>query len=76
LPEFNKMLAYFGGSDVFYEGVGSLWFDDATCVGAFRSYERALLDINAEPAFAFYRPSQSFFLYATEVPIYERRLQP
>jgi hypothetical protein len=76
LPEFNKMLAYFGGSDVFYEGVGSLWFDDAMCVGAFRLYERALLEINADPATAFYQPSQSFFLYATEVPIYERRPQP
>jgi hypothetical protein len=73
LPEFNPMLAYFGGSDVIYEGVGSLWFDDASCVGAFRAYERALLEINADPASAFLRPSQSFFLYATEVPIYERR---
>lgn len=74
LPEFNPMLAYFGGQDVpIYEGVASLWFDDATCLGAFRAYERALLAINAEPGNAFYRPAQSFFVYATEVPIYERR---
>jgi hypothetical protein len=72
LPEFNKMLAYFGGSDVRYEGVASLWFDDAACVGAFRAYERALLEINADPKLAFWRPSQSFFLYTTEVPIYQR----
>jgi hypothetical protein len=72
LPEFNQMLAYFGGSDVIYEGVASLWFDDAASVGAFRAYERALLQINAEPQSAFYQPSQSFFLYAREVPIYDR----
>lgn len=72
LPEFNPMLGYFGGSDVFYEGVASLWFDDPASVGAFRAYERALLRINADPRTAFYQPSQSFFLYATEVPIYDR----
>lgn len=73
LPEFNPMLAYFGGADLpVYEGVASLWFDDIHAVGAFRDYERALLEINADPKTAFYRPDQSFFLYATEVPIYER----
>lgn len=73
LPEFNPMLAYFGGKDVpIYEGVASLWFDDATSLGAFRAYERSLLAINAEPGNAFYRPAPSFFVYATEVPIYER----
>ncbi len=73
LPEFNPMLAYFGAKDVpVYEGVASLWFDDTTSVGAFRAYERALLAVNAEPAAAFYDPSQSFFVYATEVPILER----
>lgn len=76
LPEFNPMLAYFGGSDVFYEGVASLWFDDVSCIGAFRAYERALLAINSDPKRAFYRPSQSFFLYATEVPIHQRSKQP
>jgi hypothetical protein len=75
LPEFNKMLAYFGGSDVFYEGVGSLWFDDVSSVGAFRAYERALLEINADSKHAFYRPSQSFFLYTTEVPIFQQGKQ-
>ncbi|WP_177307507.1 EthD domain-containing protein [Pseudoduganella namucuonensis] len=74
VAEFNPMLAYFGGKDVpIYEGVASLWFDDAASVGAFRDYERALLEINADPATAFYRPEQSFFLYATEVNIYQRR---
>ena len=74
LSEFNPMLAYFGAKDVpVYEGVASLWFDDAASVGAFRSYERALLAVNAEPDAAFYVPAQSFFVYATEVPIYERR---
>jgi len=72
LPEFNKMLGYFGGLDLYYEGVASLWFDNVTSVGAFRSYEQALLAINADPASAFYQPAQSFFLYATEVPIYQR----
>jgi hypothetical protein len=73
LPEFNPMLAYFGGDDTpVYEGVASLWFDDVASIGAFRAYERALLEINADPATAFYRPAQSFFVYATEVPIYER----
>lgn len=72
VPEFNKMLSYFGGSDVIYEGVASLWFDNASTVGAFRSYEQALIEINADPRTAFYRPAQSFFLYATEVPIQDR----
>jgi hypothetical protein len=73
LSEFNGMLAYFGGDNTpIYEGVSSLWFDNASSIGAFRAYERALLAINADPATAFYLPAQSFFLYATEVPIYER----
>ncbi len=72
LPEFNQMLSYFGGADLVYEGVGSLWFDNASTIGAFRAYERALLEINADPKTAFYRPAQSFFLYATEVLIHER----
>ena len=73
LSEFNPMLAYFGAKDVaIYEGVASLWFDDTTSVGAFRDYERALLAVNAEAGAAFYDPAQSFFVYATEVPIYER----
>lgn len=74
VPDFNKMLSYFGGLDVIYEGVASLWFDNASTIGAFRAYERALIEINADPCTAFYRPAQSFFLYATEVPIYERQL--
>lgn len=74
LSEFNPMLAYFGAKDVpVYEGVASLWFDDAASVGAFRVYERALMDVNARPDTAFYDPAQSFFVYATEVPIFERR---
>lgn len=73
LSEFNPMLAYFGAQDVpIYEGVASLWFDDTASVGAFRAYERALLAVNAEPEGAFYQPAQSFFVYATEVSIYER----
>ncbi len=76
IPEFNKMLAYFGGSDVFYEGVGSLWFDDVSSIGAFRAYERALLEINADPKRAFYQPSRSFFLYTTEIPIFQQGKQP
>ncbi len=70
------MLACFGGSDVFYEGVGSLWFDDVSSIGAFRAYERALLGINADPKHTFRLPSQSFFLYTTEVPIFQQRMQP
>lgn len=73
VSEFNPMLAYFGAKDVpIYEGVATLWFDDTASVGAFRAYERALLAINAEPDAAFYEPAGSFFVYATEVPIYER----
>lgn len=73
LSEFNPMLAYFGAKDVpIYEGVASLWFDDTASVGAFRDYERALLAVNAEAGAAFYDPARSFFVYATEVPIYER----
>jgi hypothetical protein len=73
LSEFNPMLAYFGAKDVaIYEGVASLWFDDTASVGAFRDYERALLAVNADAVAAFYDPAQSFFVYATEVPIYER----
>jgi len=71
--EFNPMLAYFGTTDVaIYEGVASLWFDDTASVGAFRDYEHALQAVNAEAGAAFYNPAQSFFVYATEVPIYER----
>lgn len=73
VPEFNPMLAYFGGLDVpIYEGVASLWFDDATHLGAFRDYERALLSLNAQPGAAFYQPALSLFLYVNEVSIYER----
>lgn len=73
VSEFNPMLAYFGAKDVaIYEGVASLWFDDTASVAAFRDYERALLAVNAEADAAFYDPAQSFFVYATEVPIYER----
>ena len=73
LSEFNPMLAYFGAKDVaIYEGVASLWFDDTSSVGVFRDYERALLAINADAGAAFYDPAQSFFVYATEVSIYER----
>lgn len=73
LPEFNAMLAYFGGSGLpIYEGVGSLYFDHAHAIGAFRAYESALLAYNANPATRFYAPDQSFFLYATEAPIYQR----
>jgi hypothetical protein len=71
--EFNPMLAYFGAKDVpIYEGVASAWFDHTAMVGAYREYERALLAINAEAGTVFYDPAQSFFLYATEVPIYAR----
>jgi len=73
VPDFNGMLAYFSAKDVpIYEGVASLWFDDVSSVSAFRAYERALLSINADAATAFYRPRDSFFVYATEVLIYER----
>ena len=73
VSEFNPMLAYFGAKDVpVYEGVASLWFDNTAAVGAFRDYERALLKINAEAGAAFYDPAQSFFMYATEMLIYER----
>ena len=73
VPAFNAMLAYFSAKDMpVYEGVATLWFDDAASVGAFRAYECALLKVNAEPAAAFYQPAQSFFVYATEVPIFER----
>ncbi|HSV79833.1 MAG TPA: EthD domain-containing protein [Ramlibacter sp.] len=60
VPEFNEVLAYFGGLEVFYEGVAGLWFDNFATIGAFRAYERALLEINADPRTAFYRPAQSF----------------
>ena len=73
LSEFNPMLAYFGAKDVVvYEGIASLWFDNIASVGAFRAYERVLLDVNAQADAAFYDPAQSFFVYATEVPIYQR----
>jgi hypothetical protein len=72
IPDFNKMLAYFGGSDTYYEGASSLWFDSTATIGAFRAYEHALLDINADPLTTFYRPAESLFVYATEVQIYQR----
>lgn len=73
LPEFNETLVYFGGNDMpIYEGVASVWYDNPATVGAFRAYERALLEINTCPESTFYRPESSFFLYATEVSIFER----
>lgn len=70
LPEANAMLAYFNAKDVpIYEGVASLWYDDPSSIGAFRAYERALLEINDRPETAFYQPAQSFFLYTTEQEI-------
>lgn len=74
IPDFNAMLSYFNAKDVpIYEGVASHWFDDTSHVGAFREYERALNAANAEPGTDFYQPAQSFFVYATEITIYERR---
>lgn len=73
LPAFNEMLRYFNADGISaYEGVMSLWFDNLGCIGLFREYEQALLAINSDPASAFFQPAQSFFVYATEVPIYER----
>ncbi|WAC59027.1 EthD domain-containing protein [Brevundimonas sp. SL130] len=71
IPHYNRILSYFGGLDVYYEGVASLYFEDASTIGAFRAYEQALIDLNADPDMTFYRPDQSFFLYAKEVVIYE-----
>ncbi|CAM3817760.1 EthD domain-containing protein [Vibrio aerogenes] len=72
LPEFNDMLAYFGGLDVpAYEGVASLWYDNMSCTGMFRAYEKALLEINSDPEKTFYCPEQSFFMYAREITVYE-----
>jgi hypothetical protein len=73
LPQFNEILAYFGGSTIpVYEGVSCLWFDDISSASAFREYEKALLAINSEADATFYQPEKSFFLYTTEVPIYQR----
>ncbi|MDO6966727.1 EthD domain-containing protein [Rhizobium alvei] len=73
LPAFNGMLAYFGGKKVpLYEGVTSLWFDSADAERLFRDYEQALRDINADPQSRFFDERQSFFVYAAEVPIFER----
>ncbi|MCO6188453.1 EthD domain-containing protein [Rhizobium sp. L1K21] len=73
LPAFNPILAYFGGEDmVIYEGAAALWYDSAEAAEAFRDYETVLMRVNADPATAFYDPSRSFFVYAREVPIYER----
>lgn len=70
LPQANEMLAYFNAKDVpIYEGVASLWYDDPSAIGAFRAYERALLEVNAQPETAFFQPAHSFFLYTTEVTI-------
>lgn len=72
-PTFNEILSYFGDNPTpVYEGVASLWYDNKASISAFRSYENALLEINASPELAFYDPAHSFFLYATEVLIYER----
>jgi len=72
-PQANAMLAYFNAKDApIYEGVASLWYDDPSSIGAFRAYERALLEINGRPETVFYQPAQSFFLYTTEVEIFSR----
>lgn len=71
ISDANSMLAYFNAKDVpIYEGVASLWYDDPGSIGAFRFYERALLEINKQPETTFYQPAQSFFLYTTEVNIF------
>jgi len=69
VPEGNALLKYFGSSEAPFEGVGCLWFDDASTIGAFRAYEAALLRINAQAHQAFYLPAKSFFVYAREVLI-------
>lgn len=58
-----------GSLEAPFEGVGCLWFDDASTIGAFRAYEAALLHFNAQAHQAFYVPAKSFFVYAREVLI-------
>lgn len=70
LSEGEQLLKYFGNQEVLpYEGVGSLWYDDESCVGLFRRYEAGLLRINAQADTEFYVPQASFFVCAREVQI-------
>ena len=70
IPEGNRFLGYFGGKDMpIYEGVVSLWYDEAEALTAFRSYQSALEARNRKQP--FFAPSQSLFLLAREVPIIE-----
>lgn len=70
VPQANDMLKYFNAKDMpIYEGVASLWFDDAASVGLYRRYEQALLRINQEPGQGFYAPDESFFVYANEIDV-------
>ena len=66
-PRGNEMLGYFGADETrHYEGVNSLWFDDAHSLGLFRRYETALRAFNARQDRHFYLPAESFFVYAHE----------
>jgi EthD domain len=68
LPAGNPLLVYFGGKDMpVYEGVASLWFEEAGALGAFRAYQADLEERNRQAP--FFAPSESFFLMAREVPI-------
>ncbi|NDY93891.1 EthD domain-containing protein [Ideonella livida] len=72
LPEFNPMLAYFGGLPEHPEGVASHWFDTPAHLGAFRAYEAAFQAFNDVPGQRFFDPSRSFQLHATEWLVLER----
>ena len=62
------LLVYFGGKDMpVYEGVASLWFEEAGALAAFRAYQEDLEERNRQTP--FFTSSESFFLMAREVPI-------
>jgi hypothetical protein len=68
IPEGNPLLVYFGGKDMpVYEGVASLWFEEAGALDAFRAYQTDLEEMNRQTP--FFAPSESFFLMTREVPI-------
>jgi hypothetical protein len=68
IPEGNPLLVYFGGKDMpVYEGVASLWFEEAGALAAFRAYQEDLEERNRQTP--FFTSSESFFLMAREVPI-------
>jgi hypothetical protein len=61
IPEGNPLLVHFGGKDVrVFEGVASLWFEEAGAFAAFRAYREDLEKRSSQAP--FFTSSEFLFL--------------